>query len=116
MVLSVIALIIQLLPGILAGAGVISPSLSTLITQLGAAIPGLITSLASGQPATSEIAVILQGIQTELTVLKANTTLNPTALADATTLDAALTDALAAYQTASTTDDPSTLTPLSTDL
>jgi hypothetical protein len=116
MVLSVIALIIQLLPGILAGAGVISPSMSALVTQLGAAIPGLIASLASGQPATSDVATILQGIQTELTVLKANTTLNPAALADAATLDAALTAALAAYQAGAATDDPSTLTPLPTDL
>jgi hypothetical protein len=116
MVLSVVALIIQLLPGILSSTGLISGSLSTLISQLAAAIPGLIASIVTKQPAPTEIATILAAIQDELTVLKASTTLNPVALADATTLDAALTNALAAYQTAGTVDDPSTLTPLPTNL
>lgn len=116
MILSIVALVIQLLPGILSSVGVISPALGSLITNLGAAIPGLITSLSSGQSAPAEIVTILEGIQAELKVLQAQTTLDSTALSYATMLDAALTSALTACQQASVVDDPSTLTSLPTDL
>jgi hypothetical protein len=116
MVLSIIALVIQLLPSILSSTGVISPALSTLIGQLSAAIPGIITSVATKQPVTSEIQTILAGIQTELGVLRNSDLLNDAAMAEAQTLDAALTDALAAFTASGLKDDPSNMTPLPTDL
>jgi hypothetical protein len=116
MILTAITLLIQLLPGILQGVGVISPSLSKLISDLGAAVPGIIASLSSGQPISSDVVTMLQGFQTELAVLKSDTGLSPSALADATTLDGAITDALTAYTAAGKVDDPSTLTTLPTNL
>lgn len=116
MILSIVALVIQLLPGILSSTGVVSPAMGSLIANLGTALPGLITSLSSGGSAPDEIVAVLQGIQAELLVLRSQTQLDPQALSYATMLDAALTDALKAYEQAAVLDDPSTLAPLPTDL
>jgi hypothetical protein len=111
-----ITLLISLLPNLLQELGVIPPGIATLIAQLGGAIPGLITSLASGGSVPDEIVTILGGFQAEIKVLQADTTLSPNALAIAADLDQSLTDAIAAYQKAGSVTDPSTLTPLPTNL
>lgn len=114
--LTAITLLISLLPSLLQELGVISPNMSTLIGQLGSVIPGLITALATGGSVADEVVDVLNGFAAEIKTLQADTTLSPSALAIAGDLDASLTKALAAYQAAGTVDDPSTLTPLPTDL
>lgn len=117
MILTVIALIIQLLPGILQSAGVISPAMSKLISQLGAAVPGLITSLAQGKSVPDDVLALLKAFQSEIAALKASpTTLAPGALQMADSLDSALTSALAAYEDAGKKTDPSNLTDLPVSL
>lgn len=116
MILSVVTLLIQLLPGILQGVGVISPAINKLITDLAEQIPGLIKAVTTGGSVPTEIITILQSFQAEITTLQADTNLDPAALQLAATLNTALATALAAYQAAGSTTDPSNLTPLPTDL
>ena len=111
-----ISLLIQYLPLLLSKVGAISPTLGNLISQLGGVVPGLITSLASGQPVSEDVVTLLKAFQTEITVLQSNTNLDAEDLALAATLNAAITAALVSYEAATVTDDPSTLTPLPTDL
>ena len=116
MILTAVMLVIQLLPGILQGVGVISPSMSKLITQLGAAVPGLITSVAQGKSVPDDTLAVLSALRAELTALSQNTTLAPQALGQITTLTLSLNNALIGYEAAEKVDDPSTLTDLPTDL
>lgn len=113
---AIISLVLTLLPTILSDAGVIPAPIAALIAQLSAAIPGLITNLTEGKGATSDIVAILSALQTELTTLQGSGTLSSEKLQLAQSLDADLTAALSAYQAAEVKDDPSTLTPLPTDL
>lgn len=109
---TILMLIVNLVPSILQETGVISPGIESLISKLGGALPGLITSLAAGKGPTDEVMAILDALQTEIGVLMKSTTLSPNGLALASSLDGALTDALAGYKAAQVTTDPSTLTPL----
>jgi hypothetical protein len=111
-----ISLIITLLPGLLQSLGVISPAISTLIGQLGSALPGLITDLASGNKPSQDVYDILTAFQTEIKALQAGTTLNANDLAIASTLDSAITAALTEYELASKTEDLTDLTPLPEDV
>ena len=111
-----ISMLIQYLPLLLSKVGVISPQMSNLITGLGSAIPGVITSLSSGQPVSQDFVTLLKAFQVEITALQANTSLDAGDLALAATLNAAITAALVGYEAATVKDDPSTLTPLPTDL
>ena len=115
-IMAVIALIIQFLPQILAGAGVITPAIASLIEGLGAAIPGLIQSLVSGEPVDDKVLDLLRAFQAEIAALQQSGTLDATALAQANTLTAAIAEALSNYQAAGATCDPTTLTPLPTNL
>jgi len=93
--------------------GVISSSLSGLITQLASAIPGLVASLLSGKGVTNDIIAILTAIQAEVQTLKKNNSLLTLNEAnEITALDDALSDALTAYKESQVTTAPSTLTPL----
>lgn len=117
LITTAISLIIQFLPQILSATGVISPNISKLISDLGGAIPGLITSLATpGATVPDETITVLNGLRTELAALQADTTLDPAALQMISTLLESIDDALAAYEAAGKTDDPSTLQPLPTNL
>jgi hypothetical protein len=110
---SAILLAIQLLPTILQGVGVITPTLSKTITDLGAAVPGLITSLATpGATVPDETIAVLTALRTEIAALQADTKTSPAALQAAATLLEAIDDALAAYEAGERVDDPSTLQPL----
>lgn len=113
---AIIALIIQLLPEILSVIGVITPNMSKLIEQLGAAIPALITSLVSGGGVPDKVASILAALQAELEVMKQDTTLPTNTLQMIETVSAGITDALAAYEQAKLVTDPTTLKPLPEDL
>lgn len=114
--MAIVTLISTLLPillSLLGTEGIISPSLSGLITQLAAAIPALITGLINGKSATAEIVTVLQAIQSEVNALKTGSTLFTLNQAnEINALDSAITNALNAYTASTTTDDPSNLTPL----
>jgi len=116
MLATILTLLGAFLPTILQQFGVISPSLATLIGNLETAIPSLIAKLKAGGTPTNDELALLTAFQSEIQVLQQDSTLDPGDLAIAAALDSALTDALAAYQTSTTVDDPSTLTPLPTDL
>jgi hypothetical protein len=117
LVTTIVTLLIQFLPIILQSAGVITPSMQTLIQQLGAALPGLITSLSQGKGATADIMAVLEAAQAEIGALIANNPGLPAAtLQTAAELDKAITASLAAYTEAGKVTDPSTLTPLPTNL
>lgn len=111
MISSILMLIVQLLPGILQETGM-SASMSTLIGQLGGAIPGLITSLTAGQGVTADFMAILAALKQEIAVLAATTNLSPKALEMVASLDTALAAALAGYTAAQTKTDPNSLTDL----
>jgi len=113
---TVIMLVINLLPQILESPGPISPAIEALIVKLGASLPGLILSLKNGTGPTDEAMTVLAGLRTEIGVLRDGGLLSPAKLAIADSLDAALSSALAGYQFAETTTDPSTLTELPEDL
>lgn len=104
------------LPTLLQAFGVVSPSLASLIASLTSAIPTLIAKLTAGGTPTADELALLQAFQSEISALQANTDLDPADLALAAALNEALAKAIAAYQTAEIVDDPSTLTPLPTDL
>lgn len=116
MISTVIMLIINLLPQILESSGVISAPIESLIVRLGAALPGLITSLAQGKGTTDTVMTVLAGIKTEIGVLRDSGKLAPDKVAIADSLEAALANALEGYTFAQTTTDPSTLTDLPEDL
>lgn len=108
-----IMLAVQLLPGILQGVGVISPTMSKLISDLGAAVPTLITKLATpGASVPDDTIAVLQGLRTELGAIQADTKLAPETLQLVATLLESIDNALAAYEAGNRTDDPSTLQPL----
>lgn len=112
-----IMLAIQLLPGILQGVGVISPTMSKLISSLGAAVPTLITKLATpGASVPDDTIAVLQGLRTELAALQANTNLPAQTLQLIATLLESIDNALQAYEAGNTVDDPSTLLPLPTNV
>lgn len=112
-----IALILQLLLptllNLLGTEGVISPSLSSLVTKLASAIPTLIASLISGSGVTNDILAVLRAVQTEVNALKASSTLLTLNQAnEINALDKGIADAIAAYQASTVATDPSTLMPL----
>jgi hypothetical protein len=109
---TILMLVINLLPQILEGTRVISPAIGSLIVRLGAALPGLVTSLSNGTGPTDEAMSVLAGLKTEIGVLRDAGVLSPAKLAIADSLDSALTQALAGYQFAEQQTDPSTLTDL----
>jgi hypothetical protein len=111
MIGTILMLVTTLLPVIFAGIGV-PPVVGTLIGSLGAALPGLITSLTAGKGPTDEVLTVLAALQTEIAALSNSKTLTPDKLLLAASLDHALQAALAGYQAAETTTDPTTLTDL----
>lgn len=116
MLLTTITLLINLLPGLLQSVGVITPAMEGLIAKLGAAVPVLITSIAQGKSIPDDVLAVLTAFQTEIRAMQTGTNLSPDDLAIAATLDQAITDALIAHEAAGKITDPSTLTPLPTNL
>ncbi len=113
---TIISLVLTLLPQILSSTGVIPPGIANLIASLGAALPGLVTSLVAGKGPTDDVLSILAALKTEIAALRTSGVLTPSELALADSLDTALADALTGYEDAEKETDPSKLTPLPTDL
>lgn len=113
-IIAVVSLIIQLLPGILQMAGVVTPATAGLITQLSASLPSLIAGIATGVPEQpmAEVASILEAFQPELAILQQNGKIDRRASIQAGMLMLAIENSLARYREATTNTDPSTLTPL----
>ena len=111
-IVTILALIIQLLPQILAGVGVITPKMSGLIEQIGAAVPGVVSAVVTGGSVDDKVLATLRALQTEIQAIGNSTTVNPASLQLIESLDNGITNALADYEQAQVTDDPSTLTPL----
>lgn len=112
-IVSLIATLLPILLSLLGTEGVISPTLSALITQLAGAIPALIAGLVTGKSVTADIVTVLQAIQTEVNTLKTGSSLFTLNQAnEINALDSAITNALNAYTASTTTDNPSNLTPL----
>ena len=107
---TIITLIIGLLPSVLKYTG-LNANLDNLITSLSGALGGLITSLVAKQPVD---ATLLTTLQATLTALEADTSLDPTVLADISEAIAVLKGGLTAFIAAQKITDPSTLTPLPT--
>jgi tetrahydromethanopterin S-methyltransferase subunit C len=107
MLITILGLIGSILPSLLQGFGV-SASIDNLIPALLTAITGIITSIKTKAPVTSELAVL----QTALTALQADKSLSPVILGDISEGVADLQAAITAYQAGQTKTDPSTLTPL----
>ena len=114
---SAILLTLQLLPGILQGVGVITPTLSKTIADAAAAVPALVAAITTpGATVPDETIAVLRATQTGLTAVLQDTSATPEALQAASTLLESITEALAAYEAGNTLCDPSTLEPLPTDL
>lgn len=111
-IINIIALIIQLLPQILSQVGVITPKLSGLIEQLGAAVPGLISAVVTNGTIDDKVLAVLSGLQAELRAIGNSLNLPPVTLQRITSLDNGITAALEEYVEAKSKTDPSTLTPL----
>lgn len=112
MIGTILMLVVNLLPGILQETGVISPVIAGLVGKLGAALPGLVTSLVAGKGPTDEVMAVLDALKTEIAALASSTKLSPAGLAMAASLDSGLEAALAEYKLAQLTTDPSNLLPL----
>ena len=111
---TIITLIIGLLPSVLKYTG-LNANLDNLITSLSGALEGLITSLVAKQLGHQAVdATILTTLQATLTALEADTSLDPTVLADISEAIAVLKGGLTAFIAAQKITDPSTLTPLPT--
>ena len=109
MLLTIINLIVALLPPILKGVGV-NTNIDNLVAALGTALAGIIAGLKSSTPVQTELSVL----QTALTALEQDTSLDPTILEDIGEGLRDLQAAITAYQAAQVNTDPSTLTPLPT--
>lgn len=113
---SIIGLGIDLVPQILADTGTISPGLANLISQLGQAVPGIVTALTTKKSVPDEATAVLTALRGEVAVLQADTNLSPQTLQMVNDLLEAIDDALAADENATRVTDPSTLKTLPTDL
>lgn len=97
----------SLLPSILSKFG-ISASIDNLIETAFSAGVSIFSSLKTGVNFSS----VLTALQTALTAVETDTTLDPAVLSDISEGIRDLQAAITAYQAAEVTDDPSTLTPL----
>ena len=107
MLLTIISLLGSLLPVILPKLGT-SASIDSLIEAAVAGIGSLFSSLKSG----STVDAVLATLTAALAALKADTSLDPAILAEISEATTDLEAAIAAYQAAEVTENPSTLTPL----
>lgn len=101
--------------------GILGPLLGPLLTKFGvsASIDNLITAALAGASAIvtgiqskASVNVELATLQAALTALEADTSLDPTVLADVAEGIRDLQAAITAYQSAEVSTDPSTLTPI----
>ena len=111
---ALLSLLLPVLTSALGSSGVINPNLAELIAKIGSIIPTLITDLIAGRGSvSSEILAVLKAIQGEVDTLKqSNVLLTLNQANEINALDAAITDAINAYNESLKTTDPSNLTPL----
>ena len=115
-ILPVITLFLNLLPSVLEKLGYITPTLDQALTELGAAIPGVVTNVGLNQSAETNILEILDTIQKEVETLTDLPDAPAETLASIDSISRSLAAALNGYKEASVKTDPSALTPLPTDL
>lgn len=96
----ILTTIASLVPTILSNAGVIGTSTSSLITNLLGPIETLFASLKSGNSTTTDALAALAALYGTIQVLKQNTKLSPTVLAEINGLDLDVQKALANYAAA----------------
>lgn len=116
-ILTLITTLVPVLLTLLGSEGVISPSLTSLVTKLSAVIASLVADLVNGGTVTSDTLAILKAINTEVDNLKSSGavfTLNTGNIINA--LDLAIADALTAFNNSKLIDDPSNLVPLPENL
>ncbi len=116
-----VTIIMLLLPVLQAGlqtAGVLPSNYSSLITSSLGALAPLVKQLLGQTTITDKELAVLQAVKAEIDALKASNvatfTLNDANEINA--LDAAIFDAITAYQSSKVKTDPSNLTPLPTTL
>lgn len=107
MLLTIISVIAGLLPALLKAFGV-NDNLDNLTVSLVTAVGELFAGFKSNKPVTAT----LTELQSVLATLAADTSLDPTILEDVSEGISDLSAAIAAYQQAEITTDPSTLTPI----
>ncbi len=104
----IISSILALLPSVLKYAGA-NTNLDNLIVALGVTLTGLITSIVNKQPIE---ATVLTTLESTLTALEQDTSLDPAILADLSEGISVLKAGIAGWKSADVNTDPSTLTPL----
>jgi hypothetical protein len=108
----IITTLVNVLLAALQADGIVSPSISSLVTGLESIIAPLVSKLSSGSGTTSDVLAVLGALSGAITVLKSNTSISGTVLAQINDLDEAVSAALAAYVQAGVAVTPSTLTPI----
>jgi hypothetical protein len=113
-VLAILSLVLPVLTSALQSYKVVPANLGAIIDSIVALIPGLVGFIKSSQNETasipSGIMALLAAISTQVQVLKADTTLDPTVLSNIVALDDIITKTLAEDQAASKAIDLSVLT------
>jgi hypothetical protein len=112
-ILAIITMILPVLSSVLSGYKIIPTNLSSLISSLSALLPGLLAvfqTKGTTETIPEAIVALLTAISTQITALKADSTLNPVVLSDIAALDDVITKTLAADAAAQKTVDPTVLT------
>lgn len=100
MLTTILTILGALVPTILQNSGVIGSSTSTLITNLLGPVETMLGNLKSGQSTTQDGLAALAAMAGVIAVLKTNTSLSPTVLAEIANVDADVQAALAGYAVA----------------
>jgi hypothetical protein len=95
--LPLIAMIVNVALTALQTSGIVSPSITSLISSLEGTVLPMVQNLSAGTSTTSDVLAVLGGLSGVIATLKAQTGINPEVLTQLNTLDAAVTAALAAY-------------------
>lgn len=100
MLTTILTILGQLVPTILANSGVIGSATSTLIQNLLTPVAALFANLAVGQSKVQDGLAVLGAMAGVIAVLKANTTLPAAVLTQIANVDSDVQAALAAYMVA----------------
>ena len=114
MLTTILMLLASLLPSLLPMLG-LSPSVSGLISAAATGIKSIIADVGaakSGASVSADTTAALVVLQSAVAALRADTALDPTALATVNEQLLCLEEAISALQAAEITVDPTTLTPL----
>lgn len=100
MLTTILTILAQLVPTILANTGVIGAGTQTIIQNLTAPVATLLQNLSSGQTKVEDGLAALAAMAGVVAVLKANTNLPQTVLTEIANIDSDIQAALKAYVTA----------------